>query len=381
MKAINASIMRAANRKMLLDAIRRHPISRAELSDVTGLTRASVTQIIDDLMADGLVKETAVVGRNRLGRRNMQLALCPEARILFGVHLSRLRCDVGAIDLSGQVLARESRPLEGCPPEEILSFAARAILQMRDALEISDTMLGGAGCCAPGPLNAAEGMILNPPNFEIWHNVKVVQRLQALTGLTLTLDNVANAHALNERYFGVAREANNFVLLRVDEGVGSGTVINGRLFHGARGFAAEYGHVSVDMNGPVCNCGNRGCLEKYIRIPTILEGSAYRTWEQVTLDAGQSPQADEIIGRMAEYLAFAVVNIINSLDVEKVILAGDLAVNPDRLVSEVNRRVAHRIIFPMQALPVLAGSIADPVRLAAMPALNQFFASDFTPNQ
>lgn len=113
MKAINASIMRAANRKLLLDAIRRHPISRAELSDVTGLTRASVTQIIDDLMADGLVKETAVVGRNRLGRRNMQLALCPEARILFGVHLSRLRCDVGAIDLSGQVLARESRPLEG----------------------------------------------------------------------------------------------------------------------------------------------------------------------------------------------------------------------------------------------------------------------------
>ena len=90
MNAINASVMRSANRKMLLDHIRRRPISRSELAEATGLTRASVTQIIDELMAGGLVREVASVGRNRLGRRSVQLALCPQARCLFGVHLSRM---------------------------------------------------------------------------------------------------------------------------------------------------------------------------------------------------------------------------------------------------------------------------------------------------
>ena len=129
----------------------------------------------------------------------------------------------------------------------------------------------------------------------------------------------------------------------------------------------------MDMNGPVCECGNRGCLEKYVSIPAILRGTAYGQWTEVMADVGRSAEADEIIGRMAEYLAFAVTNIINSLDVEKVILAGDIAVATEQLVDAVNRRVRRRIIFPMERMPVAAGSQADPVRIAAMPILNRFF--------
>jgi len=366
MKAVNANAMRSINRKIILDHIRRNPISRAELAELTGLTRASVTQIIDGLMEDGFVEETDVVGRNRLGRRNTQLALRADARYFFGVNLSRLHCDVGMMDLSGNVCCRERLEIVGREPEEVLCSIAETILGQREKFGLDENRIGGIGVCAPGPLDIKKGVILNPPNFDAWHGVAVGPELSRLSGIPVMTENVSNAHALDEKFFGVARDARNFVLLRVDEGVGSGTVINNRLFHGTRGFAAEYGHVSVDMNGPLCSCGNRGCLEKYISIPAILRNTPYHSWREAAGD-------EAIIGRMAEYLAFAIINIFNSLDVEKVILAGELAEDSGKLIEEVNRRVANRIIFPLDAAPVAAGGITHPVRQAAMPALYNLF--------
>ena len=121
MRAINASIMRQMNRKMILDQIRRQPISRVELAKITKLTRASVTQIIEELIEEGLVAEASIVERLRLGRRSTQLAIQADAGTIFGVNLNKTQCSVGAVNLRGELLAQNVEMVAGRSPDEVLT--------------------------------------------------------------------------------------------------------------------------------------------------------------------------------------------------------------------------------------------------------------------
>ena len=270
MRAINASAMRQYNRRMLLNEIRRQPVSRAELAERTHLTRASVTQIIEELIGEGLVVEGASVERSRLGRRSTLLNINPSAGAILGVNLSRGQCDVGAVDLLGTVLRYRVLPVPGRSADDLLDEIAEHLAGLRRELTAEGFRVFAAGFCTPGPLEPRTGLMLNPPNFKAWHGVNVVQALRDRLDLPVYLENVANAHALAEKYFGVADDAENFVLIRVDEGVGAGLFVRGGLYRGAHNYAAEFGHLSVDINGPMCVCGNRGCLEKYVSIPALL---------------------------------------------------------------------------------------------------------------
>ena len=207
MRAINASAMRQYNRRMLLNEIRRQPVSRAELAERTHLTRASVTQIIEELIGEGLVVEGASVERSRLGRRSTLLNINPSAGAILGVNLSRGQCDVGAVDLLGTVLRHRTLPVSGRSAAELLDEIAEHLAGLRGALAEEGLRVFAAGFCAPGPLEPRTGQMLNPPNFEAWHGVNVVQALRGRLDLPVYLENVANAHALAEKYFGVAADA------------------------------------------------------------------------------------------------------------------------------------------------------------------------------
>lgn len=367
MRAINATIMRKINRKMILNEIRKNPISRAELAEVTQLTRASITQNVEELIAEGIVMEAATVERMRLGRRSTQLVINPNAGVMLGVNLGRLQTDIGAINMRGDVLRHATEPLAGRTVEEMLDVIARTLLNHRTSLEKEGHKVLNVGICAPGPLDPDTGCLLKPPNFDMWHNRKLAETITRRTGLPAFLENVSNAHALAEKYFGVTADAENFVVIRIDEGVGAGIFVRGGLYRGAHNYAAEFGHISVDMNGPECACGNRGCLEQYVSIPALLSGSPYSSWPELLKHRGEAP-AEAAMDRLVRYLSHAIISIINAFDVEKVVLAGELALESDELLARLNDEIGRRIIFPVTEPPVVAGASISPVQMGAMPA-------------
>lgn len=375
MRAINSSVMKQLNRKMVLGWIRRRPISRAELSDCTQLTRASITQIVDELMREELVAETESVGRNKLGRRQTQLAIVKDAMYIAGVNLQRRSYDLGVINLEGEVLCRRSGSTLG---REVCTVLDEIAAQLRDAvraLEIPSERFYGVGVCAPGPLDRSSGTILNPPNFQLWHGVSVVEMLAARTGWNVFLEHVSNAHVLEELYFGIGRDdVQNFMLLRVDEGVGAGIVLGGRLFSGSRGQCPEIGHVSIDRSGPPCACGRRGCWEQYISFPAVLQGTSFSSWPQVIDSLGRNPEADAVFARVAEELAFEIANIANVFGLDRIVLSGNFVYGGEQLAKAVNRKLPGRCLWDLGQHPVLPGRPMESARIAAMAAYHSIFS-------
>ena len=374
-RAINSSVMKQSNRKMVLGWIHRRPISRAELSDRTQLTRASITQIVDELMAEGLVTETESIGRNKLGRRQTQLAIVRDALYLAGVNLSRVGYDLGIINLAGEVLWQVSGAIRDREVCTVLDEIAAQLKRAVQELEIPSERFYGVGVSTPGPLNRNSDTILNPPNFEAWHNVPVVQMLQARTGWNVRLANVSNAHALEELYFGIGREGvQNFILLRVDEGVGAGIVLGGRLFSGPKGQCPEIGHVSIDRSGPLCACGRRGCWEQYISFPAVLRGTPFTSWPQVMDSLGKNPAADALFQRVAADLAFELINIVNVFGLDKIILSGHFVYGGKRLADAVSRSMRDKCLWELGEVPVLPGRKIEKPRIAAMAAYHSLFS-------
>lgn len=375
--ATNAASMRTSNRKLVLNLIRLGPISRAELAERTQLTRASITQIVDELLQAGLVQpcgECDVASANGLpGRRRTLLTLRPGARFVFGVCISRRRCRVGAVDLCGTIYAAGEFPLADKTPAAAADAAARMIRQQMEQLAMPADAVAGIGVSAPGPVDHHSGCILNPPNFTDWHNVPICEMLHSRTGLSTLLEKDTNARALEEKYFGAAADTSGFMLVQIDDGVGSGVVIRDTLYRGTHGMGTEIGHTSIRYDGPPCSCGGRGCLENYLRIPALLSGSRFESWEQLAAAAAE-PDAARLLDDAAAYLAAALVNAINLYDLEKVILTGDVAAAPQPLLERLNPLVSARVLSrgTVQQPPVTAGGSSS-VRTAAMAALYDIF--------
>lgn len=367
--------MRTSNRKLILNLIRQGPVSRVELAEQTNLTRASVTQIVDELLEAGLVEAVSTLEHNGMGRRRTLLALCHNARYVFGVNIRRRHCEVGIIDLYGDVLAQEVLTVSSRSAEEVIDEIADCILLLQKQCQLDTDRILGIGISAPGPVNYKEGILLNPPNFSGWHNIPICRILSEKTGYEVSLEKDTNSRALEEKYFGAARDISNFMLVQIDDGVGSGVIIRDRLYRGAHGMGTEIGHTSIRFDGPVCSCGNRGCLETYLRIPALLSGSDFTTWKDLALAEHQSHSASAIMDRAAEYLTAALVNAINLYDLEKIILTGDISSCPAPLTDRLNANLQQRVLSrsSLQNIPVINSSHAAPVRTGAMAILRDMF--------
>lgn len=351
MRAINANIMRQINRKLLLNEIRLRPISRAELAEVTQLTRASVTQIIDELINEGIVIETAVVGRSRLGRRSTQLAITPDSRVFFGVYLGSHQCDVGAINLRGDILLQSTDALEGCSADEVIESVHSMIVQMKARLNLSDECIGGIGLCAPGSVNAPT---LSP---------QLAQMLAERTGYPVYAESAANARALDECYFGFRDDS--FALVHIDECVRTGVIVNGKLYRGS--FAdMDLGGIAVDIE----DCSRR--LDQYISIPALLEGMPWRSWSEL-MDNAADPAAITAIERLIKYLTFAALSLVTVLGLRRIVLTGALTDRAEHLVRRINQSLSERLSHDTPILVV--GAQQPSVRLAALPALHTFYAN------
>lgn len=314
----NADYTKAYNRNLILKLLRRTPMSRADLARMSGLTRASVSVIADELLLQNIISELPPAEARR-GRTPLPLTICSGKYCAIGVYLNREGCYAGVVDLDGTLLHQQQIFLPETDPLETLQKE----LQHLTALpQISGSHLLGAGISAPGPLDTRSGSILNPPGFSAWHHSRIAPVISAAIDKPVWLEN--NACSL-VRHYCESNGLENALLLLVDSGIGSGVVSGGKLLYSAGGFTSELGHTTICYNGRVCSCGGRGCLETYASIPSLLRASSYRSWMQLVdaAAAGESA-ALSLIQDEAAFLSAGITNLSNIINIENIVLTGDI---------------------------------------------------------
>ena len=372
-RATNSPLMKLNNRRLVLDLIRRGPVSRAEIASLTSLTRASVTMIADELIEQGLIRESHAVASG-VGRRPVLMEIVPDARCIAGVNIKRGEVDVGLVELGGGMISGEVLSYDGADAEEMIGRIARSMERQVSQSDGLREKLLGVGLCAPGPLDAEQGLILTPPNCGRWHNVPAARLLEEACGYPVSMENVSNALALEEQYFGQGRGCGSFMAVQINEGIGAGVMIRDRLYRGAQGLGSELGHISIELDGRMCDCGNRGCLERYASVPAILEGSPYKSWQELVDRLGTDAEANRLLDLEAKYLAHALVSAINLYDVERVVLLGDVAYRPEALLEKLNALVGPRVIMRSAgARKIVSSETESFVRTGAIVCLHGFY--------
>ncbi len=320
---------RRLNRRLLLATLHRSgPTSRADLAKVTGLTRATVSAVVRELLDDGVVEELGLNTTGGVGKPATLVDIAADGRHVLCVDVSEPAQFVGAVvNLEGKVLTRATYERGGKTGKAAVRLVQRIC---RDLIADAERSLLGIGIATPGIVDA-DGVVATAAHLG-WQNVPLGAELAAEFALPIAVVNDANAAALAELTFGEGT-ATNLICVRVDEGVGAGLVLDGRLFTGSSYAAGEIGHVVVDPNGTRCACGKRGCLETEVSEPLL-----NRRLRDGAADAAV------VLDRAGEHLGIALATVVSALDVTDVVLSGSGAVTTETFRAAAARAIAARTL-------------------------------------
>ncbi|MEU6641567.1 ROK family transcriptional regulator [Saccharomonospora sp. NPDC046836] len=320
--------VRRHNSALVLGAIAESPgISRAGVAARTGLTKATVSTLVDRLVSAALVRDAGPEHRAGPGRRGTSLSLSPTGPHGLGVEIAVDYIATCLVDLTGEVRWSQVREADNRdrPAGRVLARVGTAVRDaLRHATELSITV-GGIGVAVPGLVEASSGLLRRAPNLG-WHNVDLPAELSKRTelpGVPVLVGNEANLAALAELRAGAPAD---FVHVSGEIGIGAGIVLGGELYDGTRGFGGELGHFPVSSRGPVCSCGARGCLERLAGQEAILTraGAADPGALVERLEAGDRA-ASAAVRSAARWLGTALSSVLNLLDVPTVVLGGTYA--------------------------------------------------------
>jgi predicted NBD/HSP70 family sugar kinase len=253
------------------------PVSRAGIAAATGLTKTTVSSLVDDLVSAGLVTELGPEASGKIGRPPSALVLNRSGFVGIGLEINVDYLAVCVANLVGEVRSLRTRPRDnrGQSPAKVLGRALRMIRAAMVSAQAAGLTVAGLAVAVPGPVETDRGLLRLAPNLG-WVDVPVAEILAdrlATRDLPVLVDNEANLAALGELWFGGHDGLDDFVHVSGEIGVGAGIVIDGELFRGVRGFAGEVGHVTVQPDGPRCRCGARGCLEQLAGQEAILRAA------------------------------------------------------------------------------------------------------------
>ena len=268
--------LRRLNRLRVIHALRDQGlISRAEIARRTGLSRSTVSSLVADLQADGLVIEREEPGAahgTQGGRPPILLSFDSSAGAAVGIDFGHSHLRVAISDLSSRIIAERALPLDtDHAAEQGLDAAADLVVELLDAAGVDRSAVIGAGMGLPGPIRQEDGLVGSSAILPGWVGVASVAEMRRRLDVPIIVDNDANLGALAEAAFGAARDSGDMVYLKVSSGIGAGLILNGRLYRGTAGLAGELGHLLVDPDGLVCRCGNRGCLETLAATGALVE--------------------------------------------------------------------------------------------------------------
>lgn len=240
--------------------------------------------------------------------------------MLAGIDLGGTQARVAVARSDGRIIAiRKVHTAELAGPEAFVHWAAEALDELRGREKVRAIAIG-----SPGPIDLRRGVLVNPPNLHGWRNVPLRDRLAELTGAKVYLENDADMAGLGEFHQGAGRGSRNLVYITWSTGVGSGLIVDGRLYQGSHGTAGEFGHTILDPTGPLCTCGQRGCLEQLAAGHGIAAQAGKPALEVFADAARGEPQAKMIVSKAAVYMGLGLINITNVMDPDVIVIGGGI---------------------------------------------------------
>ncbi len=379
--------IRRHNLALLLAEIERSgPLSRAELARRIGLTKATVSSMVDALRSAELLEDRAppLTGAAR-GRPGSPVGFAAHAPVAIGIEIAVDYLSACVVDLDGTV-RRSVRRVQDHRRGDPTRHLERAVECAGSLLTRAPNCLVGLGLAVPGVIGD-RGRVRAAPNLPAFVGHELGAELSAAVqgfaahgpgALAIEIGNEANLAALAELWYGGHRDLRDFVLVSGEIGVGAGVVADGRLFAGAGGAAGELGHVTVDPNGPGCACGSSGCLERYVGQDVLLSRLGFTRREQLVDALGsRDPATSKVLEEAGHALGVATAALLNVVDVPAVVLGGlyaELAPALEAgLRAELERRVVAHLWRPTEIVVASLGASAA-MRGAAGVVLQRFFA-------
>ena len=331
------------NRRTVLGYIRRNgTATKAGLASVTGLTFMAIKKILAELQELNLIRDGQMESGG-MGRKAVSYVINENYRYTIGIHINKFMTGIALLNLRGQILAieRYSMDKEFENQNDFVTMLAEAVNRVIEKSGVKRDDILGIGVGAPGPLDCESGVILTPPNMPMLDYLPLKETLEGRTGFPVFLNKDTNVIAFAEYWYRNNRDCSNLAYVEVDMGIGSGIIIDGKLNVGANCIAGEFGHITIDLNGPLCNCGNRGCLEAMSSGIAVLrmlgeqlenqkDHPLYHKRNSLTIEDvfEMTDKKDlltiSILNRSAFYVGVAVSNLINTFDPEMIILGGIL---------------------------------------------------------
>lgn len=368
-KTADQELVRKVNKSVILNTLRLFaPMSRAELAIKTGLNRSTVSNIISSLMEDGLVHETEQQD-SKIGRPGISLMLRPEGGAVIGIEIGVGFISIILTDFVANVLWRDWIDLDPALSQNLILWKTEELIE--HALEIArqhGLPALGIGLGVPGLVDTVQGELIFAPNLD-WYNVPFYQMWGNRFNLPFYTENEANAAALGEYYYGVARGVDNFVYLSSGVGLGGGVILGGKLYRGKNGFASEIGHMKMDPMGELCGCGKRGCWETQVGpravvkrveralpdhpnslIHSLLVKDTSKISFQTVVDAARAGDTlcREALDEVAGNLGTGIANLVNVFNPELVVIGGALSLGLDMMMPVIKKTVFAEALPPAE---------------------------------
>jgi predicted NBD/HSP70 family sugar kinase len=380
--------IRLANRfDVLRHIIAESTVSRQEIVAETGLSLATVSTLVGELLELGLLKEVGYEDSGG-GRPRGLIAVNQAGGLLVGVDVAETYVHTELFDPALNLLAATEEELhpEENRPEQVVGHivtGVRSVIEQADRAggSTGDRVLG-VGVSVPGQVEREGGVSVFAPNWD-WHDVPLRSLLSAQLGLPLYLDNPLKASTVAELWFGAARGRDDVVVLTLGTGVGAGLALGGSLYRGATNSAGEWGHTTLVLDGRLCHCGSRGCVETYVGAPGIMQhlrdlapGSPmlHPDDQTGTIDAlaqalaAGDPVAAKVVTETARYLGVGIADLVNLFNPQVIVLSGWVAARlGESLLTEVRNVVSrHALRQPFTSTEIVLCPIArNPVSLGA----------------
>jgi predicted NBD/HSP70 family sugar kinase len=343
----------------------RGAMSAAQLSRLTGLAKSTVSTAVAELRRSGMVLESGSESGGGVGRPARALTLNPGAGTCIGILIGQTEIEVIVADVAHTVLSDKIIVLEdGYTPVTAARIIRQLVAEAYESQWQSPSGLLGVGVAVGGPVNPVNGRVLRAGGMPDWAGVDIRELLGPLfEGVPIFCDNESNCSAIAEMTWGAAQGFDDFVVYTLDLGVGGAIVSGGRVLRGIAGGAGEFGHVVVDPNGPLCRCGNHGCLEVYASFRGLLT-EAERHFERplriidvVEMAMSGNAYCRALVERAGESGGYGLGLIGSVLNPPLVVVSGRLALTGDLLMGPLTRSYERYTLIKHNDVPDVARTV------------------------
>ncbi|MBP1969265.1 glucokinase-like ROK family protein [Virgibacillus natechei] len=326
-------LMKSVNKSNILNKIRKsEPISRAQIAKETELTPPTVSSIVKELLEQGIVRESDL-GDSKGGRKPTMLLINSDAFYVIGVDAGPEKVECILTDLSGKVFERTSSKLrKPITNDQFITILKENINKILQSSTTDKEKVIGIGVAMHGVVDVETGTSLIAPNLDL-SDIPIKAELEEAFNVIIKVENDARAMALGESWFGGHGDLESMVAVNIGRGVGSGVVINGKLYHGAQDIAGEIGHMTIDMNGAICECGNRGCLQTFASGEAVAKRARHQVDDEIESGTLTGQRVHElaqngnesyihILQETGQAIGVGLTNLIHLINPSEIVLGG-----------------------------------------------------------